>query len=109
MAFFEDAQRLFNAYERNGGFHNLRNSLDILQEIIEAQNSDSQRATNLKNTISKNINDQIKGISLRGNLPNFLKGNNAKTILSAALNDEDLSKFSELVDLKLEFFKEELT
>jgi hypothetical protein len=111
MAIFEDAQRLFTAYQRNGGVHNLRNSLDILQEIIEAQNSDSQKATNLKNTISKHINDQKKGIHLKGNLPDFLNGNNEEraTILLAALNDEDLSNLIELVGLQSEFFKEEST
>lgn len=35
MANFEEAQRLFSAYQKNGGVHNLRDSLDILQEIME--------------------------------------------------------------------------
>jgi hypothetical protein len=69
MTIFEDAQRLFSAYQKNGGFHNLRNSLDILQEIIKNQSADSQRAINFKNTISKYIKDQIKGISHKCNIP----------------------------------------
>lgn len=118
MAIFEDAQRLFSAYQRNGGVHNLRDSLDILQEIIENQSADSQRAINFKSTISKHINDQIKGIFVKCNVPDFAKDlkniddqdlllEKLATILSAALNKADGKNLGELLTIQSEYFREE--
>lgn len=118
MENFEDAQRLFSDYEKNGGFHNLRNSLDILDEIIGNQSVDSQRALNFKNTISKHINKEIKAVFVKCNIPDFAK--DLKSIddqdlllekLAAFLSNVLTKKYGEILielwKIQSEYFKAE--
>ena len=118
MANFEEARRLFGVYQRNGDIYNLRESLDILQEIIEDQSVDSQRAANFKNTISKHIADQIKRISVKCNVPDFAKDlkkiddqdlllEKLASVLSAALSKEDGKYLGELLTIQSDYFREE--
>jgi hypothetical protein len=118
MANFEEAQRLFSAYQRNGVVHNLRDTLDILEEIIEHRSVDSQRATNFKNRISKHIAEQIKGIFVKCNIPDFAKDlkniddqdlllKKLASVLSAALSKEDGKYLGELLTIQSEYFREE--
>jgi len=48
MKAFGDAQKSFNEYQKSGRFHNLEDSLDLLNEIIESKGIDLQRAINFK-------------------------------------------------------------
>jgi hypothetical protein len=80
MKAFEDARESFNEYQKNGGFHNLEDSLGLLNEIIESKGIDLQRAINFKQIIGRHIDVQINEIWVKSNVDDFGK----------ALNDDEL-------------------
>lgn len=115
MERLEDAQRLFSAYQKNGEARHLRDSLDILDEIIESASSESQKASNFKNTISKHIDNQINGILAKCNIREFAKDLKAinnddllieklSAIISSAFSKEDGEAFIMLLNIKSDYF-----
>lgn len=113
---FAEAQRLFGIYQNQGGFNNLRSSLDMLDAIIESKGEDYQRAANFKNTISNHITKQIKEIFVQCNIPDFAKDiktidnpdlmiEKLSPILSAAFAKKDGEKFMELLKILSEHFE----
>lgn len=108
MDAFENAQKLFNNYEKNGGFHNLKTSLDILDEIIEGQGPAFERAINFKKIIEQHIDTQINTIWAKGNVDEFgkaLKDDEFIRLLWKAMSEEDRSIFLKLLSIKRDYFK----
>ena len=73
MEDFKNAQKIFNDYQKIGGFHNLRDSLNILDEIIESQGTGAQRASNFKQLIGRHIDTQLDEILAISNVYEFGK------------------------------------
>jgi methyl coenzyme M reductase subunit C-like uncharacterized protein (methanogenesis marker protein 7) len=108
MEDFENAQKLFDAYQKNGRFHNLRDSLDILEKIIESQEADVQRAINFKQIIERHIDTQLNEIWVKSNVDEFgrtLKDDQLTDLLLEAMSEEDRSKFFNLFSIKKDYFK----
>jgi hypothetical protein len=117
METFEEAQRLFTSYQKSSNFHILRHSLDILDEIIESKDAESQKANNFKNTISKYINKQVSGIFSKCNIPDFIGDINDNddydvlrdklaTVMYSSFSKEDGEAFRELMSIKSIYFKQ---
>jgi len=115
MTTYEEAQILFNAYQKNGSFHKLRDALDLLIEIIETEDTDLHKATNFKNTISKIISDQISNILVKCNILDFagdldnldnidLLRDKLATAMAASFSKEDSEAFVELMTIKRDYF-----
>ena len=108
MEDFKKAQKLFDIYQKAGGFQNLVDSLDVLDEIIDSQGPDTQRADNLKQTIRRHINAEIKKLFVKTNVYEFIKHPNGTRLfdfLAQSLGTEDAEKFSELFVIKELYFK----
>ena len=116
MGPFEEAQRLFIAYQKTGHSNNLRDSLELLDELIESNKADSHKAMNFKKAISRTIDNQIQGILIKCNIPEFAKGlkpmddqnllmNQLTTVLSSSLSSEDATLFLELMNITSHYFK----
>lgn len=117
METFEEAQRLFTSYQKNGNFHILRHSLDMLDEVIESKGAESQKANNLKNTILKYINNQVSVIFSKCNISDFIGDINDSddysllrdklaTVMYASFSKEDGEAFRELTSIKSNYFKQ---
>lgn len=115
MEDFKKAQRLFTLYQNNGEVHYLREALDILSEIIAHDSPDSHKAVNFKKTISRHLDNQIKGIFVKCNIKEFAKDlksiddhdiliDKLATVLSAAFSKEDGVLFIELLNIKSDYF-----
>ncbi len=116
MKTYDEAQRLFNTYQRNGGIHNLRDALDLLDEIIDSQSTEVQKATNFKKTIGHYITDQAANIMKRCNVLDFARDidkieNNIDLVreklaeaMSASFSKEDGEAFIELMTVKKDYF-----
>ncbi len=65
---FDQARTLFDSYQQHGRIDVLQDSLNILNEIIESQGAELQKAINLKHTIEKYIDGQIKYIKVKYNV-----------------------------------------
>ena len=79
MEEYEKALSLFDTYQRAGDCQNVIDALDTLNDIIESEKAESQRAKNLKSTILKHIDKEIKLINVRYNLAEFSKDLNLST------------------------------
>jgi len=107
MVAFEKARELFNSYQESGRLNKLRDSLDILDQIIQGQGADLQRAINLKQVIGRHIDAQIDGIAAKANIDEFrkyLKDDEGVSFLSEALNEKDLANFAKLLSIKNDYF-----
>lgn len=111
MGEFENAQELFDTYERNGQFENLREAIDILDGLIEDEGIDANRAKNFKESIVRKINNQIKDIFTKCNVREFFGDpkdytdhgkliDDLSKLLYAALSAEDGNNLLELLDIK---------
>ncbi len=111
MGEFERAQELFDNYERNGQFENLREAKDIIDELIEDAGPDTKRTKNFKENIDRKINNQIRDIFAKCNVREFLGNPNdcatheilidkLSRLLYVALSTEDGNNLLELLDLK---------
>jgi hypothetical protein len=108
MEDFKDAQRLFDAYEKTGGFHNLTDSLDILLEIIQRQGTNAQRAHAFKQRVGRYIDTQLDEILDRSNVYEFVKdlnGGKLAEFLDESLSEKDSSRFVNLMRIKKDYFK----
>lgn len=116
MSIFQDAQNFFKAYQEKGDIRNLRNCLDNLDEIIDNADADSQKAIEFKKTIERHIEKQNKDIFIRCNIGGFIKDlkniddqdiliDKLAEALSASFSKEDWELFSELLDIKSDYFK----
>ncbi len=116
MGPFEEAQQFFIAFQKTGHSNNLRDSLDLLDELIESNNADSYKAMNFKKAIARSIDNQIQGILNKCNIPEFAKDlkaiddqnvlmNQLATALSSSLSGEDSSLFLELTNITSHYFK----
>lgn len=109
MKNFENAQRLFKDYQEIGDLNKLRASLDLLDEIIEGQNIDYQRASNFREIILEFIRNRKSDILIRCNIVDFLKDvtvDEFRDILSASATKETIKEFSELRKIESDYFKE---
>lgn len=117
MEVFEEVQKLFDAYQKNGDFHNLRDSLDILDEVIESKSAESHKAINFKKTIAKHIDNQVKGVIVKCNIRDFAKDlkdiddqdlllEKLASVLSASFSKEDGKTFFELLNIQSDYFKQ---
>lgn len=113
MKDFEKARKLFDAYQKSGKLNELGDSLDILDEIIESQGTDSQRAINFKQIIMRHIDAQLNGILAKGNITEFEKhlkddGDVYRewvVLLSGALGEDDLGRLFRLFRVRQDYFK----
>jgi hypothetical protein len=108
METFKNAQKFFRAYQKNGRFRNLRDSLDILDELIERQGTDSLSALNFKQIIGRHIDTKLDEIYVKSNVDEFgkhLNNSDAGFFLFEALSKEDLSRFVGLSRIKKDYFK----
>jgi len=112
---FDEARSLFNAYQKNGDLGNLRDSLDLLDELILNINEDSQRAINFKKTILKALENQIREIKTERNIPEFAKDigpSDAPDFLDRVANvfaacfstKDDFERFAELISIRRTYF-----
>lgn len=116
MTTFQETQQLFNAYQNNGDFLNLRDCLDNLDEIIDSHDTESQKAIEFKKTIARYIDKQRNDIFVKCNIQDFAKDiknirdrdlliDKLTSLLSASFSDEDMKLFVELLDIKSDYFK----
>jgi hypothetical protein len=116
MGPFEEAQQFFKAFQKTGLSNNLRDSLELLDELIESNNADSHKAMNFKQAISRSIENQIQEILNKCNIPEFAKDlkatddqnelrNQLATVLSSSLSGEDANLFLELMNITSHYFK----
>jgi len=104
---FEKAQQFFGSFQKNGDFHNLRKSLDILDELINIQGRESERAARLKGNIRHCIDSQMDGIYAKTNLEEFSKGlddDQAVELLLKSLSQEDFKRLMRLFRIKKDYF-----
>lgn len=117
---FESAQKLFSEYQKSNNINKLKESLDILKDIIKNNKLNDQKAVNFKNTISKYIDVQIKDIFKRCNIKEFGKDlrnctnddvliEKIATLFSASMSDSDVAVFLELTKINSDYFKIEKT
>ena len=105
---FEKAQKLFDAYQNYDKISSLRDSLDILDEIIESHGADCQRAINLKQIIGRHVDSKLNEIYVKRNVDEFGKSLNDVELgglLLEALSKEDLRRFVALISIKRDYFK----
>lgn len=115
MTDFDKARSFFDTYQQHGGIDNLKEALDILDDIIESQSVGLQKAINLKTTISKFIDNQIKTIRAKYNIGEFNKNMGTDTSevairkfvneLFSSATDEDAKKLIELLMTSVEYWK----
>lgn len=108
MESFENAQKLFDAYQKGGRINNLRDSLDILDEIIESQRTDPHRAINFKQIIRRHIDTKLNEIYVKSNVDEFgkaLKDGELGDILFEALGEEDFRRFFSLISIKRDYLR----
>lgn len=108
MKAFEDAQKSFSEYQKNGRFHNLEDSLNLLNEIIESKGIDLRRAINFKQIIGRHIDIQINEILVKSNVDDFgkaLKDNESGNLLWESLSKDDLVNFVRLSRIKKNYFE----
>jgi len=55
----ESAQKLFTAYQSTSNIFQLKDALDILDELIDGNGGDAAKARNLKKAIKDSISKQI--------------------------------------------------
>jgi hypothetical protein len=109
MDAFDKAQKLFKEYEKKGAVKSLEEAIEILDGIIKKQSPDSQRAINLKNTIGKYLDNQVRNICARCNIEDYL--NNFKSIddltsfLIGSLEEEDAIRFINLFSMLKKYFE----
>jgi hypothetical protein len=97
MGDFEDAQKLFADYERDDGINNLRDSLELLEEIIEEKGLDADRARNFKMRICHHVNKRLNDLLDKSGMVEF-------GIKLASLSQTDGRLLLHLQRLKREFF-----
>jgi hypothetical protein len=108
MESFENAQKLFDAYQKVGRINNLRDSLDILDEMIESQGTNSHRAINFKQIIGRRIDTKLNEIYAKSNVDEFgkaLKDSEFGDILFEALGEEDFRRFITLLSIKRDYLR----
>jgi hypothetical protein len=108
MESFDDAKKLFNDYQKNGRFHSLKDSLNILDEIIATQGADEQRAIKFKGLIKTHIDSRINDIYSNANIDEFAKRANIEeelAILSESLSKEQMKRFMRLLRIKIDYFE----
>jgi hypothetical protein len=109
MDAFDKAQKLFKEYEKNGVAKSLEEAIEILDGIIKKQGPDSHRATNLKSTIGKYLDAQVRNICARCNIEDYI--NNLKSIddlisfLNGSLKKEDAIRFIKLFSMLKKYFE----
>lgn len=105
MDSFEHAQVLFAAYEQSGNIQKLRESLNILDELIEMPNS--QRAINFKATVRERLGAQITDIIERHNIPDFGKGlptEELARLIDNSMTEEDTNTILALYEIQSNYF-----
>jgi hypothetical protein len=105
---FKNVQKLFSSYQKGGAFQNLTDSLHILDEIIESQGPDAQRAYNLKQLIGRHIDAEMENIIAKTNVYEFVKDPSAARLaefLDESLGAEDANKLVKIFRIKKDFFK----
>lgn len=101
MDSFEYAQVLFADYEKSGNIQKLRESLNILDELIEKLNS--QRALNFKATVRARNAAQITEMIARHNIPAFGKGlptEELARLIDNSMTEEDTNKILALYEIQ---------
>jgi len=111
---FDEARSLFDAYQQHGRIDNLKDALNLLDSITESQSAESQKAVNLKKTISRYIDSQIKTIRAKYNIGEFDKNiskdapevaiNKFVNELFASATNEDAKKLVELLVTSVEYW-----
>jgi hypothetical protein len=107
MERFDKAQKLFGSFQKDGEFQNLRKSLDILDELMEIQGTEAQRATKLKENIGHYVDSQMQGFYRKANLDDFSKGltsDEVVLLLFESLSQKDLTRFAQLLGIKTDYF-----
>jgi hypothetical protein len=106
---FDKAQSLFGSFQKNEQFHNLRDSLDILDNLIEIQGAEFQRALRLKENIKRYIDSKIQGFYHKTNIGEYSKkrltADQATVLFIQALTQEDLGKYVALMEIKEDYFE----
>jgi len=108
MEKFEKAQELFGSFQKNGEFHNLRKSLDILDELMDIQGKECERATKLKEYIRRYVDSQVEEIYKAANLKEFSKGLDADRVvklLFESLSEKDLIRFVRFFRVQKDYFE----
>lgn len=88
-----------------------------MDELIEDDNADSHKAINFKKVISKTIDNQIRGIFRKCNIPEFTKGlktaddqeftTQLSTVLSSSLSNADAGLLTDLMNITSHYFKKD--
>jgi hypothetical protein len=107
MEGFDKAQKLFGSFQKDREFQNLRKSLDILEELMEIQGTESQRATKLKENIGHYVDSQMQGFYRKANLHDFSKdltSDQAVLLLFESLSQDDLTRFVQFLRIKTDYF-----
>ncbi len=108
MEKFEKAQEFFGSFQKNGNFHNLRESLDILDELMDIHGKESERAAKLKENIRHYIDSQMGEIYEKSNTEQFSKDLNderAAEVLVQSLSKEDFGRLLRLFRIKEDYFE----
>ncbi len=115
MPEFEESQRLFDIYQKTGDSQNLRDSLDILNSIIESETLAHQKAINFKKTIYNYINDQINVLKTKYNIGEFSKKSvkspsediiqKLLSAVFASATNQDAKKLIDLMIILVEYWK----
>lgn len=91
-ATFVQAQKLFNAFQKNWRYPELEKCLLILDDIISGSGPDLKRANNLKHTIEIYIANQVKRIFKKYNFAEF--NSNGYTLLGSLDHNDALALFA---------------
>jgi hypothetical protein len=79
----------------------------MLEELIDRQGPDSQRATNLKKIIGKYLDARLEEIWGKGNIDEFgkhLKDSELPALFYEALDKADMDKFGKLLRIRKDYF-----
>ena len=93
---FSQAQKLFAEYQRTRNDDTLIEALDILDELLLGD--DRKRVENLKGTIERFLNNELKNIMEKYNIRDFeTPENDVLSLLSGSASEDDLEKVSSIL------------
>jgi hypothetical protein len=113
----ESAQKLFTAYQSTSNIFQLKDALDILDELIDGNGGDAAKARNLKKAIKDSISKQISDFFQKYNVGPFLKKENIKDVkddnelteklvrvVGASFSRDDLEILVELLTIQSDYY-----